>query len=101
METVVVTERDDNGRMVVEIIDDELAYDTMEQLVDIIGERFNIEVTRRADGIDERVWFVNINKKKFVIEYDELAGFDIIPKKNSYDELVREIGAYLSETIKT
>ena len=101
MDTVVLTERDEMGRLIIEIIDEDLAYDTMEQLIEILEESFEVNVKDKADGVDERLWLVTINGKEFFIEYDELAGFDIIPKKNDNEELVEQVGKFLKARIKT
>ena len=101
MDTVVLTQRNADGQLVIEIIDDELAYDTMEQLIEILGETFEVKVKDKADGIDERIWLVTIDGREFFVEYDDMAGFDIIPKKNDYEELVERIGSFLKGRIKT
>ena len=101
MDTVDLTQRNADGQLVVETIDSQLAYDTMEQLIEILGEAFEVKVKDRADGIDERIWLVAINGQDFFVEYDDMVGFDIIPKKNKYDDLVEQIGIFLKGRIKT
>jgi len=100
MSITVKSGRDEEGRLVVELIDSELAYETMEQLIEILSEKFSVKIKDKADGIDERIWFVLIKGKKFYIEYDSMVGFDIIPAKTGYDSLSEEIKEHLETEVK-
>ncbi len=76
----MIKERFENGKKVFDVFKYE-DYDEFEQIIDKLKLQFSVDVYKKLDGPDSRVWYTRIN------------GFDFLIINNSYGNCIKPVSS--------
>jgi len=101
MYTAVVFMSKKGKSHVLEIIHNNLPYESMEKLVKFLESRYAATVLEKYDGPATRRWFVEIEGTRYTVDYFDDAGFDIFAEDGTGDALLEKLAADLKARLAT
>ena len=88
------------GALVVELIEANLAYEVMEELVGFLESDYGAKVTKKVDGPDARRWFLSIGGQKIRVDYDDMVGIEITAESPEGEAVLTKIGEDLKSQLE-
>ncbi len=87
------------GALVVELIEANLAYEVMEELVDFLEADYGAQVSEKFDAPFARRWFLSIGGQKIRVDYDDMVGIEITAESPEGEAVLTKIGEDLKSRL--
>ena len=95
MDVAVVMKYKKGKNRILELIHNNLSYEFIEKLVAFLESSYDARVLKKYDGPATRRWFVEIEGKKYTVDYFDDAGIEIFTEDGTGNVLLEKLAADL------